>query len=104
MTGFIYATNNNCDSYQVHIRAASNDNITLNLIYYSFLLEHPSAQALGLGSTESRDIGDEVDFIVDLTLTNWWTASATPTGSPFPAAPRDRRPVDRKCGRKVCSI
>jgi hypothetical protein len=70
-------SNNNLVSYQARVKAVPNDSITLNLIYYSFELQESSAQALGSGSTQAKKIADEVDFIVDLTLTNWWTVSAT---------------------------
>jgi alginate export protein len=70
-------SNSNLVSYQARVKAVPNDSITLNLIYYSFQLQDPSTQALGSGSTRAKKIADEVDFIVDLTLTNWWTVSAT---------------------------
>ena len=59
------------------MKAVPNDRITLNLIYYSFQLQDPSTEALGSGSTHAKKIADEVDFIADLALTNWWSVSAT---------------------------
>jgi hypothetical protein len=72
-----FLSNNNLVSYQARVKAVPNDSITLNLIYYSFELQDPATQALGSGTTQAKKIADEVDLIVDLTLTNWWTVSAT---------------------------
>ena len=49
----------------------------MNLIYYKFLLDNRN-QDFGLTpSRVNRSLADEVDLIVDVALTNWWSVTAT---------------------------
>jgi hypothetical protein len=49
----------------------------MNLIYYKFLLDNRN-QEFGLTPARvNRSLADEVDLIVDVAPTNWWSLSAT---------------------------
>jgi hypothetical protein len=68
----------NLDSHQVRLEFEPNDVLTLNLIYYKFL---PYNDNQDFGVTPSRvsssSLADEVDTILDVSLANWWTMTAT---------------------------
>jgi hypothetical protein len=68
------AGNSNLNSHQVRISATAADYITLNLIYYHFMLAS-NTQTLVSRSTATitnKNLADEVNLIIDINLTNWW--------------------------------
>ena len=71
-------SNSNLDSHQVRLKLAPSEVVTLNLIYYKFLLYD---QNQDFGTTPSRvgssSLADEVDFILDVSPANWWSMTAT---------------------------
>src|SRR5262249_14616923 len=71
--------NSNLISHQVRLTVEPNDVVTANLIYYKFLLD-AKHQSFGLTpSRVDRSLADEVDLIVDVAPTNWWSITATLT-------------------------
>ena len=55
-----------------------NDLLTLNLIYYKILLFDRN-QEFGVVPSQvaSRSLADEADVILDVSLANWWSMTAT---------------------------
>jgi hypothetical protein len=71
-------SNSNLNSDQVRLELQPNDILTINLIYYKFLLFNRS-QSLGVvpSTVASRALADEVDLILDVSLAHWWTLTGT---------------------------
>jgi hypothetical protein len=67
ITGNYPLGNSNLDSHMLRAKMQPNEKVTLNLIYYNFTLDHPSALDAGV---TSDDWGDEVNFIVDWAATD----------------------------------
>jgi hypothetical protein len=65
ITGNYPLGNNNLSSHLLRAKMQPNDKVTLNLMYYNFTLDEPSALTGGVAPVTSDDWGDEVDFIVD---------------------------------------
>jgi len=77
LLGEFVLSDSNLNSNQVRLRLEPNEIVTINLIYYKFLLDSRH-QDFGLtASRVSRSLADEVDLIVDVALTNWWSLTAT---------------------------
>lgn len=78
LLGEYVLSNSNLISHQVRLTLKPSDVVTVNLIYYKFLLDH---REQGFGVTPERvgshSLADEVDLIVDIALTNWWSITAT---------------------------
>ncbi len=76
--GEFVLSNSNLDSHQVRLKLAPSEVVTLNLIYYKFLLYD---QNQDFGTTPSRvsssSLADEVDIILDVSPANWWSMTAT---------------------------
>src|SRR5262249_3603485 len=76
--GEFVLSDSNLDSHQVRLKLQPNDLLTLNLIYYKFLLYNDNQE---FGVTPSRvsssSLADEVDTILDVPLANWWTMTVT---------------------------
>lgn len=70
--------NSNLKSHMVRLKLTPNDLFTLNLFYYKFLLadleESFGATTMRVGS---HQLADEVDAILDIAATNWWSMTAT---------------------------
>lgn len=69
------ATNSNLNSHQVRLSMVAADEITVNLIYYHFALASRT-QNLVSGSApavSSKNLADEVNLVVEISLTNWWS-------------------------------
>jgi hypothetical protein len=64
ITGNYPLGNNNLISHMLRAKMQASEKVTLNLIYYNFTLDEPTALTGG-GPVTSDDWGDEVDFIVD---------------------------------------
>jgi len=67
ITGNYPLGNNNLTSHLLRAKMQPSEKVTLNLMYYNFTLDHPSALDSGV---TSDDWGDEVDFIVDWQATD----------------------------------
>ena len=67
ITGNYPLGNNNLTSHLLRAKMQPSEKVTLNLTYYNFTLDHPSALDSGV---TSDDWGDEVDFIVDWQATD----------------------------------
>ena len=72
-------SNNNLLSHQFRLTLKPTERVTTNLIYYHFLLDNRNqpfsiTQPLAVSS---RALADEVDLIFDVTMTNWWSITAT---------------------------
>lgn len=67
ITGNYPLGNSNLKSHMLRAKMQTTEKVTLNLIYYNFKLDHPSALASGV---TSDDWGGEVDFIVDWAATD----------------------------------
>jgi hypothetical protein len=65
ITGNYPLGNSNLISHLLRANMKPSEKVTLNLMYYNFSLDQPSALAGGVGPVTSKDWGDEVDFIVD---------------------------------------
>jgi hypothetical protein len=76
--GEFVLSDSNLNSHQVRLMFQPSDLLTLNLIYYHFLL-YDKNQDFGLtpSRVESRSLADEVDMILDLSMANWWSMTAT---------------------------
>jgi hypothetical protein len=76
--GEFVLSDSNLDSHQVRLKLQPTDVLTLNLIYYKFLLYNNNQD---FGVTPSRvgssSLADEVDTILDVSLANWWTMTVT---------------------------
>ena len=72
LLGEYVISNSNLRSHQVRLTLEPNDAVTLNLIYYKTRLDDDE-QSFGVDpvSVDSRALADEIDLIVDYTLTNW---------------------------------
>ena len=77
LLGEYVLSNSNLISHQARLTLTPNDVVTVNLIYYKFLLDNKD-QSFGVTpSRVRRALADEGDLIVDLTLTQWWSITAT---------------------------
>ncbi len=84
LLGEFQSINSNLLTHQVRLRATPTRNIVLNVIYYHFESATRAASTLTSlpamvqqsGRMPSRWIGDEVDFMLDLSLTTQLTLSA----------------------------
>jgi Alginate export len=76
--GEFVLSNSNLNSHQVRLKLQPNEVLTLNLIYYKFLL-YEKNQEFGLtpSRVSSSSLADEMDMILDVSLTNWWSMTAT---------------------------
>lgn len=67
-------SNSNLKSHMVRLKLTPNDVLTLNLFYYKFLLADLEES---FGATpmrvSSHKLADEVDTILDIAATNWWS-------------------------------
>lgn len=74
LLGEFVIANSNLDSHMVRIEAQPHEDLTLNLLYYKFLL---SDLDQSFGTTPKRvssaDLADEIDLIAQLALTPWWS-------------------------------
>jgi len=71
-------SNSNLISHQARVKLQPRDWLAVNLIYYRFQLDSRN-QSFGLvpGPVSSDALADEVDLIFDVTMTNWWSITAT---------------------------
>jgi hypothetical protein len=67
ITGNYPLGNDNLTSHMLRAKMQPSEKVTLNLIYYNFSLDEPSALDAGV---TSDDWGDEVNFIVDWQATD----------------------------------
>jgi Alginate export len=76
--GEFVLSNSNLDSHQVRLKLAPSEIVTLNLIYYKFLL-YDQNQDFGVTPSHvtSNSLADEVDMILDFSPANWWSMTAT---------------------------
>ncbi len=76
--GEFVLSDSNLDSHQVRLKLQPNDVVTLNLIYYKFLL-YDNNQDFGVtpSAVSSSMLADEVDTILDVSLANWWSMTVT---------------------------
>jgi hypothetical protein len=69
--------NTNLQSHMVRLKLTPNDVFTFNLFYYNFLLDNLEES---FGPTpmrvSSHQLADEVDAILDIAATNWWSMTA----------------------------
>jgi hypothetical protein len=70
-------SNNNLRSHMVRLKLTPNDVFTLNLFYYKFLLANLE-ESFGPATmrVSSHQLADEVDAILDIAATNWWSMTA----------------------------
>src|SRR5512139_206584 len=69
ITGNYPLGNSNLISHMLRAKMQASEKLTLNLIYYNFTLDHPSALTGG-GTVTSDDWGDEVNLIADWQATD----------------------------------
>ena len=76
--GEFVLSNSNLDSHQVRLKLAPSEVVTLNVIYYKFLL-YDQNQDFGTkpSHVSSSSLADEVDMILDVSPANWWSMTAT---------------------------
>jgi hypothetical protein len=57
----------------------SDDAITVNLIYYHFMLAARTQELISepARSLTSKDLADEANLILDFNITNWWSMTLT---------------------------
>jgi len=67
ITGNYPLGNNNLTSHLLRVKMQPSEKVTLNLMYYNFTLDEPTALDAGV---TSDDWGDEIDFIVDWQATD----------------------------------
>jgi hypothetical protein len=77
LLGEYILSDSNLNSHQVRLQVKPLEKVTVNLIYYKFLLNNLN-QSFGLTPKRvDRSLADEVDLIFDVALTNWWSMTAT---------------------------
>jgi Alginate export len=69
------ATNSNLNSHQVRLSMIADDDLTVNLIYYHFELASRTQNLVSApaAAVTSKNLADEVNLIVELNPTNWWS-------------------------------
>jgi len=76
LLGEYVLSNSNLNSHQLRLQLKPREDLTVNLIYYKFLL-NSRTQAFGLTPARvDRALADEVDLIFDVALANWWSITA----------------------------
>jgi hypothetical protein len=76
--GEFVLSNSNLNSHQVRLKLQPNDAVTLNLIYYKFLLFNKNQDfSLVPRAVKSNSLADEVDMICDYAPANWLSLTAT---------------------------
>jgi len=70
ITGNYPLGNSNLKSHTLRAKAQPSEKVTLNLIYYNFSLNEPSALTGGVQPVTSDDWGDEVNLIADWQATD----------------------------------
>ncbi len=82
LLGEFVLSNSNLNSHMVRLELTPADGLTLNLFYWKFLLDDRQQD---FGPTPARvashALADEVDVILDLTVTNWWSMTAAFTAA-----------------------
>jgi hypothetical protein len=73
------ASNSNLNSHQVRVNLAPSDEISVNLIYYHFLLASLTQDLVAKPAEPltSKNLADEADLIVGFNLANWWSMALT---------------------------
>jgi len=73
------ASNSNLNSHQVRLNLTASRGISLNLIYYHFMLASRAQDLVAepAAPVTSKDLADEVNVIASFDLTNWWTMAVT---------------------------
>jgi hypothetical protein len=76
-------TNSNLDTHQVRLVLMPRDDLTLNLIYYKFLLNSTEQTIVShpVSPVRSKDFADEINLIADLTISSWWSMTASVSSS-----------------------
>src|SRR5262249_41913850 len=76
--GEFVLANSNLNSNQVRLRLSPAEVLTLNVVFYTFRLFN-NAQDFGAhpATVASDSLADEVDIILDGSLANWWSVTAT---------------------------
>jgi hypothetical protein len=71
------------DTHQVRLVLLPRDDLTLNLIYYKFLLSSTAQTIVShpVSPVRSRDFADEINLIADLTISSWWSMTASVSSS-----------------------
>jgi hypothetical protein len=77
LLGEFVLSNSNLNSHQVRLKMKPSEKLTINVIYYKFLLDHREQGFSVEPKSVSRSLADEIDFIVDYAPTNWWSLTAT---------------------------
>jgi hypothetical protein len=77
LLGEFVLSNSNLKSHQVKLTIKPSEIVTVNLIYYKFLLDRKDETFGTTAARVSRNLGDEVDLIVDVAPTNWWSITGT---------------------------
>jgi hypothetical protein len=69
------ASNSNLNSHQVRLNLTIHDDISVNLIYYHFMLASLTQYLVAkpAAALTSKNLADEVNLIVGFNLTNWWS-------------------------------
>jgi hypothetical protein len=70
ITGNYPLGNNNLTSHMLRAKMQPSEKLTLNLIYYNFTLNEPSALTGGVTNVTSDDWGDEINLIADWQATD----------------------------------
>ena len=77
LLGEYVLSDSNLNSHQVRLTFKPTERLTANVIYYKFLLDDKD-QSFGLvPSRVDRNLADEVDLILDVAMTNWWSITTT---------------------------
>lgn len=72
-------SNSNLNSHQIRLNLVPNDIVNVNVIYYHFVLDSrmQNLVSVPVEPVTSKNLADEINLIVDLSLTNWWTIAIT---------------------------
>jgi hypothetical protein len=70
-------SNSNLNSHMMRLKLSPANAVTVHLLYFKFLLDNRN-QAFGVQPrrVSSYQLADEVDAILDFTITNWWSMTA----------------------------
>lgn len=70
-------SNSNLDSHQIRLTLRPASTVTLDLIYYHFMLDSRTQTLVPDAVVTNSNLSDEVDMILTLNVTKWWTIAVT---------------------------
>jgi hypothetical protein len=94
------AGNSNLNSHQVRLNLAADGDISLNIIYYHFVLASRTQDLVSKPATPltSKTLADEVNLLFSFKLTNCWSIAGAPSRLMFRSVLLGRFPAVARFG------